>query len=99
MVSDITPNFKQGTLDISSNPMDMAIQGDGFFIVAGAQGEKALHAQRDVQIQFRQRAGDDHRQPIADSGSTTSSIQRTTLEPIEIPLGAAAVAQPTGNVF
>ena len=26
-------------------------------------------------------------------------IQRTTLVPIEIPLGAAAVAQPTGNVF
>ncbi len=40
MVSDITPNFNQGTLEISSNPTDLAIQGDGFFIVQGGQGEK-----------------------------------------------------------
>ncbi len=33
MVADITPNFTQGTVEISSNPTDMAIQGDGFFIV------------------------------------------------------------------
>ena len=30
MVADITPNFNQGTIEISSNPMDMAIQGEGF---------------------------------------------------------------------
>ena len=35
MVADITPNFSQGTVSISSNPTDMAIQGDGFFIVDG----------------------------------------------------------------
>ena len=40
MVADITPNFNQGTIEISSNPTDMAIQGDGFFIVQGSTGEQ-----------------------------------------------------------
>src|ERR1043165_3388342 len=31
-VAEITPDFTQGTVQISSNPLDMAIQGDGFFI-------------------------------------------------------------------
>ena len=39
MVADITPDFSQGTIEISSSSTDMAIQGDGFFIVQGSQGE------------------------------------------------------------
>src|SRR3972149_4601512 len=35
MIADVTPDFTQGTIEISSNPTDMAIQGDGFFIVEG----------------------------------------------------------------
>ena len=35
MVAEITPDFTQGTIEISSNPSDLAIQGDGFFIVDG----------------------------------------------------------------
>ena len=39
-VAEITPKFTQGTIEISSNPLDLAIQGDGFFIVQGPQGEQ-----------------------------------------------------------
>ena len=39
-VAAINPNFTQGTIEISSSPSDLAIQGDGFFQVAGGQGEK-----------------------------------------------------------
>ena len=39
-VAEITPDFTQGTIEISSNPLDLAIQGDGFFIVQGPQGEQ-----------------------------------------------------------
>ena len=39
-VAAINPNFKQGTIEISSASSDLAIQGDGFFQVAGASGEK-----------------------------------------------------------
>src|SRR5215203_3543012 len=38
-VAEITPDFTQGTIEVSSNPSDLAIQGDGFFIVEGPQGE------------------------------------------------------------
>src|SRR5687767_9351345 len=38
-VAEITPDFTQGTIEISSNPSDLAIQGDGFFMVEGSQGE------------------------------------------------------------
>ena len=39
VVADITPNFSQGTVQISANPTDLAIQGDGFFIVEGNNNE------------------------------------------------------------
>src|SRR3954471_4082158 len=32
-VGEITPNFSQGTIEVSSNPSDLAVQGEGFFIV------------------------------------------------------------------
>jgi flagellar hook protein FlgE len=38
--AEITPNFTQGTIEISSNPSDLAIQGDGFFMVESAEGER-----------------------------------------------------------
>ena len=39
-VSAITPKFSQGTIQISSSPSDLAIQGDGFFIVQGTSNEQ-----------------------------------------------------------
>src|SRR5262245_9878773 len=40
-VATITPNFSQGTVQISSNPSDLAIQGEGFFILqADDSGER-----------------------------------------------------------
>jgi flagellar hook protein FlgE len=37
-VAEITPDFSQGTIQISANPSDLAIQGEGFFIVEGNGG-------------------------------------------------------------
>src|SRR6478672_10966033 len=34
-VAEIRPDFTQGTIEISKNPSDLAIQGEGFFIVQG----------------------------------------------------------------
>ena len=39
MVASITPDFSQGTIEISSSPTDLAIQGQGFFIVQATSGE------------------------------------------------------------
>jgi len=39
-VAEIAANHNQGTIEISSSASDMAIQGDGFFIVEGGSGER-----------------------------------------------------------
>ena len=99
MVADITPNFSQGTIEISSNPTDMAIQGDGFFIVEG-QGTANAYTRNGI---FKMNA---------DSQLTTITgnrllgygvdnqfeIQTTSLEPIDIPIGSLTVAKATENV-
>ena len=38
--AEISPKFTQGTIEISSSPSDLAIQGDGFFIVEDSEGEQ-----------------------------------------------------------
>jgi flagellar hook protein FlgE len=38
-VAEIAQDFTQGTIEISSNPLDVAIQGDGFLIVQTNQGQ------------------------------------------------------------
>ena len=39
-VAEISPDFTQGTIEISSSPSDLAIQGDGFFMVQNSEGER-----------------------------------------------------------
>lgn len=99
-VAEITPKFTQGTIEISSNPLDLAIQGDGFFIVQGPQGEQ-LYTRNG---QFKTNANNEivtltgHR-VLGYSVDANFDIQPTGLSPIQIPLGAAAVAQATENVI
>ena len=98
-VAEIVPNFNQGTIEISSNPSDMAIQGDGFFIVQGNGGE-TLYSRNGI---FKLNA---QNELVSITGNRVLGfgvdddfqIQPTVLQPIVIPLGAAAVAQATRNV-
>ena len=99
-VAEIAPDFTQGTIEISSNPLDMAIQGDGFFIVQGSQGE-LLYTRNG---QFRTNAQNElvtvNGQRVLGYGVDDNfQVQPTGLVPISIPLGTAAVAEPTENVF
>ena len=100
MVADITPNFSQGTIEISSNPTDMAIQGDGFFIVEGLTGDH-LYTRNGV---FKINASNEittitGNRVLGFGTNDQFQIQRTTLQPVTIPLGSAAVAQATNNVY
>jgi flagellar hook protein FlgE len=98
-VAEISPDFTQGTIEISSNPLDLAIQGDGFFIVQGGQGEQFYTRNG----QFKTNANNEivtitgHR-VLGYSVDANFNIQPTGLTPLQIPLGAAAVAQATENV-
>lgn len=98
-VAEISPDFTQGTIEISSNPLDLAIQGDGFFIVQGPQGEQFYTRNG----QFKTNANNEivtitgHR-VLGYSVDANFEIQPTGLVPLSIPLGAAAVAQATEHV-
>ncbi|MCX7426553.1 MAG: flagellar hook-basal body complex protein [Planctomycetia bacterium] len=100
MVADITPDFGQGTVEVSSNPMDMAIQGDGFFIVQGNSGEQ-LYTRNGV---FRLN-GDNEVTTITGNRvmgygvDDQFQIQTTQLVPLEIRLGGSQVAEATQNVY
>jgi flagellar hook protein FlgE len=98
-VSEITPDFTPGTVEISSNPLDLAIQGDGFFIVQGSQGEQ-LYTRNG---QFKTNSNNEivtitGQRVLGYSVDANFQIEPTGLTPLRIPLGAAAVAQPTTEV-
>jgi flagellar hook protein FlgE len=99
-VAEITPDFTQGTIQISNSPSDLAIQGDGFFVVQGDSGEP-LFTRNGI---FKTNA---QNELVTTTGNRlmgygiddTYTVQRTELIPLTIPLGSAAVAQVTRNVF
>lgn len=99
-VAEITPDFTQGTIEISSNPSDLAIQGDGFFMVQGSSGER-LYTRNGI---FKTNS---ENELVTIGGNRLLGfgidefyqIQTTELVPLTIPLGAAAVAQATQNVY
>ncbi len=98
-VAEITPNFTQGTIEISSNPSDLAIQGDGFFIVDGGSGEQ-LFTRNGI---FKTNSSNElvtatGNRLLGFGVDQDFTIEETLLKPITIPLGEAAVAQPTSNV-
>ncbi len=98
--AEIAPNFSQGTIQVSSNPSDLAIQGQGFFIVQGNNGG-TLYT-RDGQ--FGTNSQNELVTPTGDKllgfGVDNSfNVKTTTLTPLTIPLGTTTVAQATKNVF
>jgi len=100
-VAEISPDFGQGTVEISSNPSDLAIQGDGFFIVQGLQGEQLYTRNGLFKTNSQNELVTVNGQRLLGLGVNDNfEIQPTEdLVPISIPVGAAAVAQATQNVF
>jgi len=98
-VAEITPNFTQGTLQISNSPSDLAIQGQGFFIVQGAQGDQLYSRNGVFKTNSENQLVTVTGQRLLGYGVNDSfQVQNTALTPLTIPFGAAAVAQATSNV-
>jgi len=99
MIADITPNFNQGTIEISSNPTDLAIQGDGFLIVQGGSGEHLytrngilnMNSQNELVTVTGNRL-------LGYTVDGQFELVTETLVPLSIPLGSAEVARATENV-
>ena len=99
LVAEITPDFTQGTIEISSSPSDLAIQGDGFFIVEANSGEQ-LYTRNGI---FKTNSENElvtitGNRLLGYGVNEDFEIQSGNLVPISIPLGNAAVAEATENV-
>ena len=98
-VNEISPNFSQGTVQSSTNPTDLALQGDGFFIVQGNSGEP-LYTRSGV---FRTNEASEL---VTTNGNRLLGftidedfqLDESQLSPIQIPIGSVRVAQATTNV-
>ena len=100
-VAEIAPDFTQGTIQVSSNPLDLAIQGDGFFIVQGPGGGSQQYYTRNGQ--FKTNANNELTSVSGDrvlgyGVNNDFVIDTNKVIPLTIPLGGSAVAQQTNNV-
>ncbi|MCA9190555.1 MAG: flagellar hook-basal body complex protein [Planctomycetales bacterium] len=98
-VAGISPNFSQGTIQISSSPSDLAIQGDGMFMVQGSEGERLYTRNGIFKLNSENQLVTTTGNRLLGHGVDENfKIQATQLVPLEIPLGSEAVAQATENV-
>lgn len=98
-VSEIRTDFTQGTVEISANPLDVAIQGDGFLIVQGSLGTfytRAGQLSTNADNQIVTPAGN---RVLGYTVDDDFNVDESQLVPMTIPLGEAAVAQATQNAF
>jgi flagellar hook protein FlgE len=99
-VAAIRPVFTQGTIAISSSPSDLALQGDGFFIVQSASGEQLYTRNGKFDLNSQNELVTAGGQRLLGYGVDNNfQIQPTSLTTLTIPIGAAAVAKPTENVY
>ncbi len=98
-VAAITPKYTQGTLQISSTPSDLAIQGDGFFMVQGTNDEKLFTRNGNFKLNSANELVSSNGNRLLGYGIDEQfRVQTTALVPLTIPLGSEAVAKATENV-
>jgi len=95
-VADIMPNFSQGTVSAANSPTDLAIQGDGFFIVQGENNQQNYTRNgtftTNAQNQLVTATGN---RVMGYGVDSNFNIDTNQLQPITIPLGNKWVAKAT----
>ncbi|MGA2799031.1 MAG: flagellar hook-basal body complex protein, partial [Thermoguttaceae bacterium] len=99
MVSSIQANFTEGTISNTSLVSDMAVQGNGFFIIQANDGSYAYTRDGEFNLNSQN-------QLVTASGNlvlgytvdNNFNIQTGSLAPLTIPFGTKMVAQATQNV-
>src|SRR6186997_3214360 len=89
-VAAVRAVFTQGTIAISSSPSDLALQGDGFFIVQSTAGEQLYTRNGKFELNSQSElvtAGGDRL--LGFGVDDNFQIQPTTLSTLQIPIGAA----------
>lgn len=98
-VAQIDPDFTQGNLELSSSPSNMAIQGNGFFVVQGTGGQQLYTRTGNFNPNALNQLTTSTGQVLMGYGVDSDfNIQNTQLQPISIPLGSKTVAKATQDV-
>lgn len=98
-VTTIAPDFTQGNLQITSNPSDLAIQGNGFFVVQGSGGSQEYTRDGSFSLNSQNELKTSTGQVLMGYGVDNSfNVQTTQLVPLTIPLGSTRVAKATSSV-
>lgn len=99
-VASLQRNFNQGGLDSTSFPSDLAIEGDGFFVINGTGGTPVYTRDGSFRLDATQTmvtAGG--RTLQVHPADNTGAIQTGTLSNLVIPLGSTDPAVATQNVL
>ncbi len=95
-VAEITPNFSQGTISTANSPTDLAIQGDGFFMVQGQNGQQNYTRNGTFTTNAQNQLVTGTGERVLGYGINNQfEIDTSQLQPINIPLGTAMVAKAT----
>ncbi len=93
-VAAITADFTQGAVALDSDPLSLALQGDGLFILEGPGGERLYS--RDGRFGLNadgELVSAGGRRVLGYGVDENFQIQRTRLEPIKIPRGGQAAGR------
>jgi flagellar hook-basal body protein len=95
-VAEITPNFEQGTISTANSPTDLAIQGDGFFIVQGQNGGQNYTRNGTFTTNANNQLVTGTGNLVMGYGVNADfQVDTSQLVPLSIPLGSASVAKAT----
>jgi flagellar hook protein FlgE len=96
-IAEISPNFSQGTIEISSNPLDLAIQGSGFLMVQGSQGEQLYTRNGQLKLNSENQIVTANGNKLLGYGlrEGTFDLNEAFVQPLTIALGGERVAQAT----
>lgn len=98
-VAEIAADHSQGTIEISSSQSDLAIQGDGFFIVQGGEGERLYSRNGIFRLNSESELVNATGQRLLGYGVDDQfRIEESVLQPLTVPLGTKTVAKATENV-
>lgn len=87
----VTPDFRQGSIVLSTDPLDLAIQGDGFFILEGPSGEQLFTRNGDFHVNAaNELVSSTGNRVLGYSVDSNFQLVQTDLEPLRLPSVNAA---------
>jgi len=99
-VAGISADFSQGSITSTSTPSDLAIQGDGFFVLKdGTTGGQVYTRDGEFRLDSVNQLTNSAGQQVMGYGVDSNfNLVTTGLAPLQIPLGTLHLAEATSNI-